>query len=301
MSTDEIKNAAEEKDDPGTHLHGNAKDIEMKQLNSYSYEMPKHDGMNVPGLVFASEKLMEKIKKDMTLKQVMNVAKLPGIIREMIAMPDCHQGYGFPIGGVAAFDLEKGIISPGGIGYDISCTTEDAKILTELGYTKEIKNFEENIQTIEQGNLLLQQSTACLKSLEGSTVKNKSAIFFMKKKADKKVIELKTELGFTLKATIDHPILLDSGMKPAGQLKKGDAVAVTFFEGVAYEEPEDKILLDDSLFKEVIARELEKRQLLPLSLNNPKLPYLIKIRRWASIFFIRQRLCLRLWTERRSE
>jgi len=110
-----------EKDDPGTHLHGTSEHVDLIKLNDYSYEMPKHGGMRVPGLIFANANLIEKIKKDMTLKQVMNVAQLPGIIDKMIAMPDCHQGYGFPIGGVAAFDLEEGIISPGGVGYDINC------------------------------------------------------------------------------------------------------------------------------------------------------------------------------------
>ena len=77
--------------------------------------------MLVPGVVFASQKLFEKISQDKTLEQVKNVACLPGIVEKSIAMPDAHQGYGFPVGGVAAFDLKKGIISPGGIGYDINC------------------------------------------------------------------------------------------------------------------------------------------------------------------------------------
>ena len=64
---------------------------------------------------------MELIKKDKTLEQVKNVAMLPGIVKASIAMPDAHRGYGFSIGGVAAFDIESGIISPGGIGYDINC------------------------------------------------------------------------------------------------------------------------------------------------------------------------------------
>ena len=78
--------------------------------------------MHVPGKIFASDVLMESIQKDgKTLEQVKNVAQLQGIVGESIAMPDAHCGYGFPIGGVAAFDLEKGIISPGGVGFDINC------------------------------------------------------------------------------------------------------------------------------------------------------------------------------------
>ena len=86
------------------------------------YEIPKEGEMNVPGLVFASEKIINAMKDDRTLEQVKNVATLPGILKYSIALPDAHQGYGFPIGGVAAFDLKTGVISPGGVGYDINCS-----------------------------------------------------------------------------------------------------------------------------------------------------------------------------------
>jgi tRNA-splicing ligase RtcB len=95
--------------------------MEIKKIDENIYEIPKHGRMIVPGIVFASDSLIEKIKQDKTLEQVKNVAMLPGIIEKSIAMPDAHQGYGFPVGGVAAFDIETGIISPGGIGYDINC------------------------------------------------------------------------------------------------------------------------------------------------------------------------------------
>jgi len=77
--------------------------------------------MRVPGIIYASEKLLDSIKKDNAPEQVANVACLPGIQEYSIAMPDIHWGYGFPIGGVAAFDVEEGVISPGGVGYDINC------------------------------------------------------------------------------------------------------------------------------------------------------------------------------------
>jgi len=75
----------------------------------------------VPGLIFADERLMGALGEDQSLVQVANVACLPGIVRASIAMPDMHWGYGFPIGGVAAFDADEGVISPGGVGYDINC------------------------------------------------------------------------------------------------------------------------------------------------------------------------------------
>ena len=77
--------------------------------------------MRVPGIVFADEDLLEKMKMDRTLEQCANVAHLPGIYKYSITLPDGHEGYGFPIGGVAATDYEEGVISPGGVGYDINC------------------------------------------------------------------------------------------------------------------------------------------------------------------------------------
>ncbi|MCR4337406.1 MAG: RtcB family protein, partial [Candidatus Omnitrophica bacterium] len=78
--------------------------------------------MRVPGLIYANDKLLEHILHDKAIEQVINVAHLPGIVGHSIAMPDMHWGYGFPIGGVAATDIrEGGVISPGGVGFDINC------------------------------------------------------------------------------------------------------------------------------------------------------------------------------------
>jgi tRNA-splicing ligase RtcB len=95
--------------------------MELKKINEYSWEIPKHDDMKVPAILYASDKLLQGVKRDRTLQQAKNVACLRGIQRNAYVMPDAHQGYGFPIGGVAAFDLDEGIISPGGVGYDINC------------------------------------------------------------------------------------------------------------------------------------------------------------------------------------
>jgi len=96
--------------------------MKLKKISENVYEIPKEGKMLVPGIIYASEKLLESIKQDKTLEQVKNVAHLPGILKASIALTDAHQGYGFPIGGVAAFDLDKGVISPGGVGYDINCS-----------------------------------------------------------------------------------------------------------------------------------------------------------------------------------
>ena len=94
--------------------------IETERIDDCRVRIPVRGAMNVPGLVFADERLMQGIRDDQALQQVANVACLPGIVRASLAMPDIHWGYGFPIGGVAAFDLDRGVISPGGVGYDIN-------------------------------------------------------------------------------------------------------------------------------------------------------------------------------------
>lgn len=96
--------------------------MNLKKISDNEWEIPRDGKMNVPARIFASGEILEKIKEDKTLEQIKNVAMLPGILKYSIAVADAHQGYGFPIGGIAAFDLEKGIISPGGVGYDINCS-----------------------------------------------------------------------------------------------------------------------------------------------------------------------------------
>ena len=95
----------------------------IEQIDDYRWRLPqdKNRGMLTEGIVYADEVLMEDLRTDAALDQVANVACLPGIVGPSLAMPDCHYGYGFPIGGVAAFDVQEGIVSPGGVGYDINC------------------------------------------------------------------------------------------------------------------------------------------------------------------------------------
>jgi tRNA-splicing ligase RtcB (3'-phosphate/5'-hydroxy nucleic acid ligase) len=94
---------------------------ELKKIGPATYELPREGGMRVPGLVIATEELLAACDMEQPLTQVRNVAHLPGIVGHSIAMPDIHWGYGFPIGGVAAMDPTDGVISPGGVGYDINC------------------------------------------------------------------------------------------------------------------------------------------------------------------------------------
>lgn len=98
-----------------------SKPCPLKKVDNYRWKIEKSGTMNVEGLIFASEKMVPSICSDNAHQQVANVASLPGILEKSFAMPDIHWGYGFPIGGVAAFDINKGVISPGGVGYDINC------------------------------------------------------------------------------------------------------------------------------------------------------------------------------------
>jgi tRNA-splicing ligase RtcB len=95
--------------------------VKLRQVDEYRWEIPREGKMRTRGLIFASQKMLSKIQEDQSLQQVANVATLPGIEGASLAMPDIHWGYGFPIGGVAAFNLEEGVVSPGGVGYDINC------------------------------------------------------------------------------------------------------------------------------------------------------------------------------------
>lgn len=96
-------------------------DVKFKKIHDFLWEIPKENKMKVPGRIYASKKMLDKIRQDNSPLQVQNVSQLPGIVNFSMAMPDIHWGYGFPIGGVAAFDLNNGVISPGGVGYDINC------------------------------------------------------------------------------------------------------------------------------------------------------------------------------------
>src|ERR1041384_4174804 len=97
--------------------------MHIERIDNYRWLIPRtyKPGMLTDAMVFASESLMDAIRKDQSLEQAANVAMLPGIVGRALAMPDIHQGYGFPIGGVAAVDADDGVESPGGVGFDINC------------------------------------------------------------------------------------------------------------------------------------------------------------------------------------
>ncbi len=113
----------------------------LKKLDDYRYEIPMEykKGMRTSGVIFADAKMIEQVKKDNAPEQVANVAFIPGILGRSMAMPDIHWGYGFPIGGVAATDFEEGVISPGGVGFDINCGVRLVRTnLTEADVTGKV-------------------------------------------------------------------------------------------------------------------------------------------------------------------
>jgi len=117
---------------------------DFKKINDYIWEIRKRGKMNVPARIYVSEKMLNEVLKDRSVEQLINTATLPGIVSYSMAMPDIHEGYGFPIGGVAAMDVEKGIISPGGVGYDINC---GMKLLRSELSEKDILPYLEKLAT----------------------------------------------------------------------------------------------------------------------------------------------------------
>ncbi len=109
--------------------------MQLERVGPYLWQIPRDErrGMRVPGLIVADERLMASIRTDASLEQVANGATLPGIVRAALAMPDIHQGYGLPVGGVVATDAAHGAISPGAIGFDINCGVRLVKTQLEVG------------------------------------------------------------------------------------------------------------------------------------------------------------------------
>ncbi|MFQ5952990.1 MAG: RtcB family protein, partial [Candidatus Omnitrophota bacterium] len=257
----------------------------LEKIDDYKWRIPKSymPGMRVPGIIYSDEKMLKSIVKDNAPQQIANAAHLPGIVKASMAMPDIHWGYGLPIGGVVATDVEAGgVITPGGVGYDINCLCGKSKILLNNGAYIEIKDFED---IFENENL------SCI-NFEKKRREETSIKRFIKIKPNNRVFEVETLNGSKITATEDHPFWTPDGMIPLKSLGVGDAVAIYPFEGVPYEEPSDEIIVDEEDVKrfllsiekdsrgsglEQIIRQLKKRGLLPLRYNSPQLPYILKI------------------------
>ena len=257
----------------------------IEKISDYKYRIPKSykPGMLVDGIIYSNDKLLAGIKNDKAPEQVANVAFLPGIVGNSLAMPDIHWGYGFCIGGVAATDPEKGgVISPGGVGYDINCLYGETFILNDFGYKIKIKDYENNF---------CNETLVCADFAENK--KSSTAIAaFLKQKPKGKVYKIKTLSGREIIATQDHPFYTKDGMKEVGRLSVGENAAVYSFEGVEYQTSSPDIVADEQGIREFlvklgkdcrgnampqILKHLRERKLLPLRYDSPQLPYLIKI------------------------
>lgn len=255
-------------------------DIEVKRLDEYRWEVPKKGEMLVPGRIYGDKGIIDHLLADIragkewnALRQIVNVACLPGIQKASMAMSDVHPGYGFPIGGVGAFDLKTGVISVAGVGYDINCLSGDSKILHEFGYIREIKDFRDDFQD---------QRIKCANI--SKRIINTKIRAFMSLAPKDRVFRVKTESGREIVATGNHPFLTPNGMIRLKDVREGP-ISVYPFEGVEYEEPASDVIVGEEDIRalplgrsvEQNIAELKKRGLLPLRLDNPKMPYLLKI------------------------
>ncbi|MFH1458604.1 MAG: intein-containing RctB family protein [Candidatus Omnitrophota bacterium] len=256
----------------------------LEKIDDFRWRIPKSykPGMRVPGIIYADEKLLKDIRNDKALEQVANVAFLPGIVKASLAMPDIHWGYGFSIGGVAATDIENGgVISPGGVGFDVNCLCVTTSILNELGYRIKIENYEK---------IFREKKLMCMDFSKDKPLAT-SIVAFLKQKPKAPVLSIMTETKRHIEATSDHPFYTKNGMKEIGKLSVGDEIAVYPFEGVVYQEPCDEILIERNHVIEFMRKLdraggnaieqslgfLESINLLPIKYNSWQFPYLLRI------------------------
>jgi tRNA-splicing ligase RtcB len=256
---------------------------DFNKIHDYLWELPQdfREDMRAPARLYASEKLLEATLRDRSLQQLANTASLPGIVKYALAMPDIHQGYGFPIGGVVATELPQGVISPGGVGYDINCLSGDAQVLYQHGYTMPIAEMEKTWQT----------ATLRCQSFDEGCEDSTEVVCYLKRRRDVPVYRLVTEAGDEVMATGDHPFWTSEGMVELEQLSPGDQVAVYPFAGIGYEPPSSEVIVDEGDVKRLLQRlgktagntlpqvmnHLRRLELLPLRYDSPALPYLIKL------------------------
>jgi tRNA-splicing ligase RtcB len=257
---------------------------DFKRIDKYLYEVPQsfREDMRVPARFYADPELLAAALDDQSLEQLVNTATMPGVVKYALAMPDIHQGYGFPIGGVVATELPNGVISPGGVGYDINCLRGDSRVLHALGYTRFIADMARD------------WSNATLRCQDFSTQHETCApiVCYIRQVPSTAVHCLTTEAGDEIVATADHPFWTPDGMVELARLAPGDRVARYPFEGVAYAPPGDTVLVDEldieraldthgkgmagNALGQVLA-QLRRRHLLPLRADSSQLPHLLRL------------------------
>ncbi|MFB6269439.1 MAG: RtcB family protein [Halobacterium sp.] len=244
-----------------------ANGVTLREVEDNVWELERDDEMRVPARVFANEALLEHIEDDRTLSQLRNAACMPGVVAPALCMPDGHQGYGFPVGGVAAFDAEDGCISPGAVGFDINCIAGDSDVRLPFGRTKPIREFLDDFD----------DSQAVVPAGDGEY---DSQVRLATETTSRTVHEVKTETGDRLEATADHEFRTPEGMVELRDLETGDEVLVSPFEGLPDEQPPEFVVLDESDFEEEdpqLVRVLKDRDLLPLRSTDDEFNHLLKL------------------------
>ncbi|OQA47169.1 MAG: RNA-splicing ligase RtcB [Chloroflexi bacterium ADurb.Bin325] len=257
---------------------------DLTPVGDHLYEIAQsfRPDMRVPARLYADQDILAKALEDRSLEQLVNTATLPGVVGYALAMPDIHQGYGFPIGGVAATLLPHGVVSPGGVGYDINCLHGDSRVLNALGFTRAIAEMETDWPQTE---------LAC-QDFAQQRASSTRAVRFLKQRPSAPVYRVYTESGDEVIATADHPFWTPDGMVELGKLAVGARVALAPFEGVGYQPAPAGPLVTEAEIRETLKRRekkiagnateqifgfLRRLNLLPLNRDSAALPYLIRI------------------------
>ncbi len=255
-------------------------DITLRKIRDYVWEIPQEGGMNTPARVLASESLLEEIAEDKTLEQLQNSTHLPGITNPAICMPDGHQGYGFPVGGVGAVDAETGCISPGAVGYDINCLPGSTDVRLSFGRRRPLEHlrdrFEDEQATVATG--------------EGLT---SSDIQLFTESGEQSVYEIETAGGATVEATADHRFQTPDGLVEVSTLQPGDQILTCPFRGIddtgcdgefagdgvdnSGSRPVALITADDFTGAQSSLRQLQDRGLIPLHSTDTAANRLLKL------------------------
>jgi tRNA-splicing ligase RtcB len=240
----------------------------LTEVEPYVWEIERSGGMRVPARVFASEALLEEIGEDMTLDQVQDAAHLPGVAAYTACLPDGHQGYGFPIGGVAGIDAEAGCISPGAVGYDINCLPAETDVRLSFGRLRPIADLRDEVG----------DERATVAAAEEGEVD--SPVRLLTESDSEVVYKVTTETGDTVRATADHPFRTPAGMVELSDLEQGDTVSISPFRGIEHEDPEDFVVVDEDDLDDAnpqLVRFLKRNDLLPLNSTDEAFNRLLKL------------------------
>jgi tRNA-splicing ligase RtcB len=238
----------------------------LHKVRDYVWEIPKEGDMRVPARVLASRALLEEISDDKTLQQLQNTTHLPGIQNHALCMPDGHQGYGFPVGGVAGIETDNGCISPGAVGYDINCLTGDSRVELAFGRHISLSALQDQFETE--------------RAFVASGTGTHSPLRLFVESGSKPVYRVETETGETVQATIDHPFATPEGMMQLDKLTPGDSIRVRPFHGIKHADPQQFTLLTEADFTDSdpdLLACLKQNEILPLQSTDDAFQHLLKL------------------------